>query len=119
MMERELTAHEKKQIRELIQAHCINIDKQSGECQPLETRCPMLDLQISTATLCRYFKTSVLPENTAIETIFNGQTADLKKCALCGKKFHACGRQKYCSACQDRARKMKSAQRNRKYRQKT
>ena len=119
MTERELTAHEKKQLRELSQMHCSNIDKQTGECQPLETRCPMLDVQINTATLCQYFKISVLPECSSLQAIFNGADGNLKVCPICGEKFPINGRQKYCAGCQEKARKSKAAQRNRKYRQKT
>ena len=118
MIKRELTAHERKEIRELILSHCANIDKQSGECGPLETHCPMLDLQINTATLCRYFKTSILPECPSLQAVFDGTEGSLKVCPLCGQKFRANGRQKYCSACQGKAQKLKTAQRNRKYRQK-
>lgn len=118
MIERELTAHERKEIRELVLGHCANIDKQIGECRPLECRCPMLDLQINTAVLCRCFKNSILPECPNLQAIFEGTENNLKVCPLCGQKFHVSGRQKYCHACQEKARKIKAAQRNRKYRQK-
>jgi hypothetical protein len=118
MIERELTANERKQIRELASSLCANCDKATGECLLLECRCPMVDKSF-TGTLCNYFRDSVLPGNPALEAVLTGQTANLKTCPICGQKFHANGRQKYCDACQDKARKSKTAQRNRKYRQKT
>lgn len=118
MIERDLTRAEKSALRDLLGSPgCANCDRQTGECLPLECECPELNLQFNGATLCRYFRESVLPENPELEAIFTGKVAELKTCPICHKKFKpAANRQKYCPACRDKARKMKTAQRNRKYR---
>jgi hypothetical protein len=119
MIERDLTRAEKAAVRDLILGSpgCANCDRQTGECLPLEVRCPMLDLQFNGATLCTYFKAAVLPENPELEAIFTGRGTDLKVCPICHKKFKpAANRQKYCPTCRDEARKTKSARRNQKYR---
>ena len=119
MIERDLSRSEKAALRDLILKNpgCANCERQTGECLPLEVRCPMLDLQFSGATLCTYFKAAVLPENPELEAVFTGRGTDLKVCPICHKKFKpAVNRQKYCPACRDKARKMKTARRNRKYR---
>lgn len=118
MIARELTASERKQTRELALTRCANCDKATGECLLLECRCPMID-KFFTSTICIYFRDFVLPGNPTLEAALTRQTANLKMCPICGEKFPANGRQKYCAACQDKARKSKTAQRNRKYRQKT
>ncbi len=118
MIERDLTRAEKSALRNLILGSpgCANCDRQSGECLPLEVRCPMLDMQFSGATLCRYFRESVLPE-TELEAIFTGKEADLKVCPICKRQFQPVNnRQIYCSE-KCRLAAQREAARNRKRKQ--
>ena len=119
MIERDLTRAEKSALRDLILGSpgCANCDRQTGACLPIECECPELNLQFNGASLCTYFKAAVLPENAELEAVFTGRGTDLKTCPICHRKFRpVANRQKYCPACRDKARKMKTARRNRRYR---
>ena len=121
MIERDLSRSEKAALRDLILKNpgCANCERQTGECLPLEVRCPELDLQFSGATLCTYFKAAVLPENPELEAIFTGGTTagPLKTCTVCHRRFRpATNRQKFCSE-KCRLAAQREAARNRKRKQ--
>lgn len=120
MIERDLSRSERSAVRDLIlkSPGCANCDQQTGECLPLEVKCPMLQLQFNGATLCEYFRIAVLPENPELEAVFSGESYDLKTCPICQRKFRpATHGQKYCSSkCKLAAQREASRNRKRKQR---
>ena len=113
---RELTGREKQRIKKLVTSLCTNYDKEYG-CLPLDCECPMLGICFTNSALCRYFRKSVLPEDTALEAVFT-QTPTTH-CKQCGKPFPTDGKRVYCSQrCAEEARRKQTAARVRKYRKK-
>ena len=113
---RELTGREKQRIKKLVTSLCANYDKEYG-CLPLDCDCPMLGICFTNSALCRYFRKSVLPEDTALEAVFT-QTPTTH-CKQCGKPFPTDGKRMYCSQrCAEEARRKQTAARVRKYREK-
>lgn len=113
---RELTGREKQRIKKLVTSLCANYDKEYG-CLPLDCECPMLGICFTNSALCRYFRKSVLPEDTALEAVFT-QTPTTH-CKQCGKPFPTDGKRVYCSQrCAEEARRKQTAARVRKYRKK-
>ena len=77
---RELTGREKQRIKKLVTSLCANYDKEYG-CLPLDCECPMLGICFTNSALCRYFRKSVLPEDTALEAVFTQTpTTHCKQC---------------------------------------
>ena len=114
---RELTAKEKRAIRRLVIEECANYDEYYSECVALHTDCYMFTIAFNTSSLCKYFKSSVLPLDPALEAVFTGQA--VKPCKQCGRKFPVRGHRAYCSdACAVIARKAGTAARVRKRRAK-
>lgn len=113
---RELTGREKQRIKKLVTSLCANYDKEYG-CLPLDCDCPMLGICFTNSALCRYFRKSVLPEDTALEAVFT-QTPTTH-CKQCGKPFPTDGKRVHCSKrCAEEARCKQTAARVRKYREK-
>ncbi|NLS84701.1 MAG: hypothetical protein GXZ14_03700 [Ruminococcaceae bacterium] len=111
---RELSGKEKRAIKKLVSSLCANYDKEYG-CLPLECECYMFGICYTGSALCKYFRNAVLPNDKALEAVFNNTPT--KPCKLCGKRFPAIGRQVYCSEnCAAVARKRATAARVRKYR---
>jgi len=51
-----------------------------------------------TGAFCRYFESSVLPLDPALEAALMGGGADLRRCAACGEVYRASDeRRRYCS----------------------
>ena len=67
---RELTGRERQRLRKLITTHCASYDKEYG-CLPLDCDCPMFGICYTNSTLCRYFRSAVLPEDAELEAVFN------------------------------------------------
>lgn len=112
----ELTGREKQRIKKLVTSLCANYDKEYG-CLPLDCDCPMLGICFTNSALCRYFRKSVLPEDTALEAVFT-QTPTTH-CKQCGKPFPTDGKRVHCSKrCAEEARCKQTAARVRKYREK-
>lgn len=113
---RELTGREKQRIKKLVTSLCANYDKEYG-CLPLDCDCPMLGICFTNSALCRYFRKSVLPEDTALEAVFTQTPTTHYK--QCGKPFPTDGKRVYCSQrCAEEARRKQTAARVRKYREK-
>ena len=113
---RELTEKEIRKIRKLVLHHCANYDSDYG-CLPLECECVMLGKAFCGNAMCRYFRESVLPNDSELNATLQNTVA--KRCKHCGKPFPAKGRTMYCSDnCRDAVRRKKTAERVRKYRQK-
>lgn len=92
---RELTATERQEIRRLV-TKCANYDSEYG-CLPLDCECYMLNKWYA-GSLCRYFESSVLPLNSALERALKRETSkNIKLCAVCGRPFPTAGRKAYCS----------------------
>ena len=95
---RELTRKERKEIRKLVTGNCANYDKEYG-CLPLDYgRCYMLD-KWWTGAFCKYFVSSVLPLNPALEKSLSGQSGieETKICPVCGNAFTPTTCKVYCS----------------------
>lgn len=115
-MSRELTANEKRQIKNLVVNCCANFCKDYG-CLLLDSNCYMLGKFYANDKLCRYFRDYVLPLNSELTAVFSNKPT--KACKICGKKFPVKGRQTYCSkTCSDKATKSATAARVRKHREK-
>ena len=61
--------------------HCASYDKEYG-CLPLDCDCPMFGICYTNSTLCRYFRSAVLPEDAELEAVFNHTPT--MKCKQCG-----------------------------------
>jgi len=101
---RELTRVEHTSLCKLVVSMCANYDREYG-CLPLEIQCYMFS-KCWTGGYCKYFRKSVLPNNSLLEATLTGSIApDKDNCAACGKLFIPSGRQAYCSdACASGAR---------------
>lgn len=113
---RELTDTEVKRIRKLVTQLCANFDPSYG-CLPLDCECVMLGKAFCGNAMCRYFRESVLPNDSELNATLQNTAA--KRCKYCGKAFPAQGRTIYCSdSCRDAAQRKKTAERVRKHRRK-
>ncbi len=113
---REMTSKEKRAIKKLVVSRCANYDKEYG-CLPLDCECPMFNTHYVGSSVCRWFRDAVLPNDPELEAALQSQPA--KICKHCGRQFPADGRKAYCSEnCAEEARREKTAQRVRKYREK-
>ena len=114
-LERELTARERREIRQLVKSLCANYDRDYG-CLPLNGDCVMLNKWWASGG-CRYFRSAVLPENKALEASLNNR--HVKTCKACGGGFAPNGNQAYCSEkCREDGDNQMTAARVRKYRRK-
>lgn len=113
---RELTGRKKQRLRKLITTHYASYDKEYG-CLPLDCDCPMFGICYTNSTLCRYFRSAVLPEDAELEAVFT--RTPTVKCKQCGKPFPVDGKRIYCSDhCAKEARRRQTATRVRKHRDK-
>ncbi len=112
----ELTGGEKRRIRKLVTSLCVNYDKEYG-CLPLDCECYMFGICYTNSSLCKYFKNSVMPNDAALEAVFNETPTTI--CKQCGKPFPTDGKRVYCStSCTEEARRQQTAARVRKHREK-
>ncbi len=113
---RELTGKEKRRIRKLVTSLCANYDKEYG-CLPLDCDCYMFGICYTNSALCKYFQSSVMPNDAELEAVFNGTFTTI--CKQCGKPFPTDGKRVYCSeSCAEEARRQQTAARVRKHREK-
>ena len=112
-LSRELTAREKQSVRRLVTSECVNYDR-DYECLPLDGPCYMFTIGFVNSSLCKWFQNTVLPLDPALEALF--ERRPLKACGRCGMKFPVNGRQAYCDACAEPARKAAAAARVKKHR---
>ena len=115
---RELTTREKQKIAKLVKERCANYldeDFFSG-CLPLDCDCPMLTKAFCGNAMCRYFRDSVLPNDSELNAAM--QNLPAKRCKQCGKLFPAKGKQVYCcESCAAEARRQRTAERVRRHRE--
>lgn len=71
MDSRELTRHERAAIRKLVTGMCANYDPDYG-CLTLDCECYMLN-KWRTGAYCKYFESSVLPLDLALEISLTGR----------------------------------------------
>jgi predicted nucleic acid-binding Zn ribbon protein len=103
---RELTRHERHDIRKLVIRECANYDYEYG-CLPLDSACYMLN-KWWTGLYCKYFQRAVLPLNAPLEASLTGAygSAHEKTCPVCGAAYYPVTSQAYCSeACRIIARR--------------
>jgi len=113
---RELTGGEKRRIRKLVTSLCANYDKEYG-CLPLDCDCYMFSICYTNSALCKYFQSSVVPNDAELESVFHGTPTTI--CKQCGKPFPIDGKRVYCSdRCAEEARRQQTAARVRKHRAK-
>jgi len=103
---RELTRAECAAIRKLVKDLCANYDHKYG-CLFLNGECYMFGVTYTNTGICKYFRTSVLPIDPAMEsTLTSGVAVENRKCKQCTKAFPANGKKAYCStACASDAKK--------------
>lgn len=112
---RELSPQEKRRINRSVRDQCSLYDKEYG-CLYLDTACYMSRIGFTSSSLCRYYEEAILPMEAELVRIFKRR--DLKKCRYCGRTFPINRHQLYCSdRCSDLARKKKTAERVRRYRE--
>ena len=93
-----MTAGQRKRANSLIRKFCCNYD--NGKCLLLDRGKEGGCVQsISYSVICKWFRYSILPLDTALETnIFH--IHDVKSCAVCGVAFQPkSNRSKYCVEC--------------------
>lgn len=113
---RELTHAERTAIRKLVLTMCANYDDHYKICMPLDCPCYMLN-KWWTGAYCKCFRNAVLPLAPALEKAMMGEAMETRKCAFCGGKFAANGKQKYCSAvCAKKAQRKQQREHMRKKR---
>lgn len=107
----EMTAGQKKEIKELVKGLCANYDRATGDCLLMDAAC----YQTCNFTgLCRYFENAVLPVNKVLHAQLVKRDA-LRVCSVCGKSFVAASNHaKYCDSCSKiEARKKATARKQR------
>ena len=116
---RELTKTERTAIRKLVINTCANYDEHYDICLPLDCACYMLN-KWWTGAYCKYFRDAVLPQDLALErALMGGGSMGTRRCTLCGGKFAANGKQRYCSAvCAGKAQRKQQREYMRKKRYK-
>ena len=109
----EMTAGQKKEVKELVKGLCANYDRATGDCLLMDAAC----YQTCNFTgLCRYFESAVLPANKVLHAQLLKRDA-LRVCSVCGKSFVAASnRSKYCDGCSKAVRRKKEANRLRRLR---
>jgi len=113
--ERELTAWERREIKQLVKSLCANYDSEYG-CLPLDCDCVMRQ-KWWTGGGCKYFRSSVLPAHKALEASLGRK--HVKVCKVCGGGFVPNGSQAYCSdKCRADGEKRMTAARVKKHRKK-
>ena len=92
----EMTASQRKEVKELVKGSCANYDRSTGECLLMDAAC----YQACNFTgLCRYFKEAVLPADKLLYAQLV-KLDSIKSCSVCGKSFVAASnRSKYCVGC--------------------
>ena len=117
MQKRELTRHERADIKRLVLGECANWHETYRICAPADKPCLMLEIT-HTGALCRYFKESVLSLNSRLEAALTQKPIRVKRCIVCGKDFIPTGRQAYCSEyCAGKGQRKMTAARVRKHRE--
>ena len=112
----ELTKRQKQRIHHLVTHSCANYFCECG-CLLLEDECYMFGIAFTESKLCRYFEKAVLPLDAELDAALH--TLPVKRCKVCGKSFAAAGNKQYCSAnCASFMRRLRTAERVRKHRQK-
>lgn len=115
-MRYELNAKQRRQVNALIKKYCANyID---GYCIALDYGygcvCPQ---KISYSLLCKYFKSSVLPNNPTLEKAILNKSKT-HNCILCGKEIiRTSNRKKYCTDCAKKMQKLSKSKYIRKIRE--
>lgn len=106
-----------RKVKKLTRRCCANND--GGCCLLLDDGDPCVCVQaISYSLLCRYFLEAVLPADRELYADITAVTDTRRKCAMCGKAFHArSNRAKYCDNCAPYAARKKAAERKRRQRE--
>lgn len=109
----EMTAGQKKEVKELVKGLCANYDRSTGDCLLMDAAC----YQACNFTgLCRYFKEAVLPANKLLYAQLV-KLDSIKSCSVCGKSFVAASNHaKYCDACTKIEARKKATARKQKQR---
>lgn len=107
----DMTAGQRKEVKELVKGSCANYDRSTGDCLLMDAAC----YQACNFTgLCRYFKEAVLPANKLLYAQLV-KLDSIKSCSVCGKSFVAASNHaKYCDSCSKiEARKKATARKQR------
>lgn len=116
MVEKELSASEKRAIRRCVKQECSLYDTEYG-CLALSTSCYTFSIGYTTSPLCRYFEESILPIHGDLLKMLHRSST--KACPICGRYFPLKKHQLYCSEkCSAAARKRKARERVRRFRMK-
>lgn len=116
MVEKELSASEKRAIRRCVKQECSLYDAEYG-CLALNTSCYMFSIGFPTSPLCRYFEESILLIHGDLLKTFHRSSA--KACPICGRYFPLKKHQLYCSEkCAAIARKRSTKERVQRFRMK-
>lgn len=109
----DMTAGQKKEVKELVKGSCANYDRSTGDCLLMDAAC----YQTCNFTgLCHYFENAVLPVNKVLHAQLVKRDA-LRVCSVCGKSFVAASnRSKYCAGCARVERLKQKAENERKRR---
>lgn len=116
-MQRYFTPEQRRKVKKLIIQKCANY--QDNNCIALDyyDGCPCIQI-INDKLYCNYFKNAVLPNDSYLEKELTGSISR-DRCVICGKAFNRTNnRQRYCSACAKKSRRIVKAKSERKRRQK-
>lgn len=120
-MDYKYTSKQKREIRRLVRAECVNHFPDDGGgksldyCARRDTFCSMINPP--DGKICEYFKKCVLPINQTLEAELLFRDTIIKNCNRCGRTFVPnSNRGEYCPDCAAKARHEKEAERLREYR---
>ncbi|MFD0675290.1 MULTISPECIES: cysteine-rich VLP protein [unclassified Paenibacillus] len=95
-----------REIRKLASSSCANFaDKDRCLIEPDGQLTCRYFRENAEEARCRYFESSVLPADTALEArYYGGSKRNVIRCAMCHKEYvRTSNRQRYCIGCRERA----------------
>lgn len=117
-----------RRVKRLIQKECANYVR--GDCLANDALCDVIHSEFVTihngVIACDYFLRSVLPSDPEMHSVIlheiyrqeDSAGEGMKECIRCHKPFiPACNRQKYCSSCGDKAKRVRIRLKQRRYRE--
>ncbi|MFC5447595.1 cysteine-rich VLP protein [Paenibacillus aestuarii] len=106
------------EIQRLARNRCANFTRCDGCLIELDDRLTCRFFRDNAeGARCKYFESSVLPEDSGLEAkYFGGTKKNLDRCDMCRKDYvKTSNRQRYCTGCRDRAESLARRKRDARY----